>query len=148
LQAVSRYVPIPRGRDLQWRVMAHSAMNLRSLTELAALRSALAVYDVRALIDRQAARASQLRIDGVRSITVTPADKLYRGAPVRGVFIDVELDDSGFAGDGDIHLFGSVLDRLFASYVSINSFAQTKIRTIHSKLEFSWPARSGNTTLI
>lgn len=148
LQAVTRYVPIPRGRDLQWRVMAHSAMNLRSLTELPALRSALAVYDVRALIDRQAARASQLRVDGVRSLTVTPADKLYRGAPVRGVFIDVELDDSGFAGDGDIHLFGSILDRLFASYVSINSFAQTKIRTIHSKLEFSWPARSGSTTLI
>ena len=148
LQAVTRYVPVPRGRDLQWRVVAHSAMNLRSLTELSALRSALAVYDVRALIDRQAARASQLRIDGVRTITVTPSDKLYRGAPVRGISIEVELDDSGFAGDGDVHLFGAILERLFASYVSINSYAQTRVRTLHSKLEFSWPARSGNTLLI
>jgi type VI secretion system protein ImpG len=148
LQAVTRYVPVPRGRDLQWRVMAHSAMNLRSLTELAALRSALAVYDIRAIIDRQAARASQLRIEGVRSVVVTPADKLYRGAPVRGILVEVELDDSGFAGDGDIHLFGSVLERLFASYVSINSYAQTKVRTLHSKMEFSWPARSGSTILV
>jgi type VI secretion system protein ImpG len=148
LQAVTRYVPVPRGRDLQWRVMAHSAMNLRSLTEVAALRSALAVYDIRALIDRQAARASQLRVDGVRAIKITPADKLYRGAPVRGILVEVELDDSGFAGDGDIHLFGSVLERVFAAYVSINSYSQTKVRTLHSKLEFSWPARSGSTTLI
>lgn len=148
LQAVTRYVPVPRGRDLQWRVVAHSTMNLRSLTELAALRSALAVYDTRSLIDRQAARASQLRIEGVRSITVTPADKLYRGAPVRGILVEVELDDSGFAGDGDVHLFGCVLERLFANYVSINSYAQTKVRTLNSKLEYSWPARSGNTTLV
>ena len=84
----------------------------------------------------------------VRTVVVTPADNLYRRAPEPGILVEVELDDSGFAGDGDIHLFGSVLERLFASYVSINSYAQTKVRTLHSKLEFSWPARSGSTILV
>jgi type VI secretion system protein ImpG len=148
LLAVTPYVSPPIGRELHWRVIAHSAMGLRSLTEVEVLRAALDVYNLHALVDRQAARANELRIAAVRDVRVTPSERLLRGSLVRGVAIDVDLDEGGFVGDGDLFLFSSILERLFAAYVSLNSFSRTTIHGINSKLEFAWPPRAGNQTLL
>lgn len=148
LSAVTTYVPPPLGLDLQWRVVAHAAAGLRSLTEPDVLRSVLSVYNLHASVDRQAARANDLRIAAVKDVRVTPAERLYHGAPIRGVALDIDLDEGGFAGEGDMHLFGAILDRLFADYVSLNSFSVTNIHGIQSRVLFTWPARSGNLTML
>ncbi|MDN4979739.1 type VI secretion system baseplate subunit TssF, partial [Enterobacter hormaechei] len=41
---------------------------------------------------------------------------------VRGVQIEVTLDSNGFAGRGDICLFGEMLSRFFALYTDIYLF--------------------------
>ncbi len=148
LLAVTPHVSPPIGRELQWRVVAHAAMGLRSLTELEVLRSALDVYNLHALVDRQAARANELRVAAVHEIRVKPSERLYRGSLVRGVSIDIDLDESGFVGDGDLYLFSAILEQLYASYVSLNSFSKTTITGVNSKIKFVWPARTGNLTLI
>jgi type VI secretion system protein ImpG len=148
LTKTTTYVPPPLGHDLQWRAMAHTAMNLRALTEVAVLRTVLGVYNLQAMADRQAARANELRIEAVREVRVKPSERIYRGAAIRGVDIHVEVDESGFSGDGDMFLFGSVLERIFAEYVSINSYSRTRIKGVTTNQEFSWPARSGNQTLL
>jgi len=145
---VSGFVPPPLGHDLKWRATAHAAMNLRALTEPAVLRTALGVYNLLALVDRQAARANELRIEAIRDVRVTPSERLFRGACIRGVDIVVDLEESGFSGDGDMYLFGSLLERLFAEYVTINSFSRTSIRALGSNWEAKWPARNGNQTLL
>ena len=148
LTAVTTYVAPPLGQELQWRATAHSAMNLRSLTELDVLRSVLSVYNLNAIADRQAARASELRVAALRDVRVKPAERLYRGIPVRGLQIDVDLDESGFAGDGDLFLFGAILERVFSHYVSLNSFSKTSIFALQTKATYQWPARSGNLTML
>lgn len=148
ISAVTGYVPPSLGRDLHWRVISHTAANLRSLLEVEVLRSMLAVYNLHGLVDRQAARANELRIEAIKSLRAKPAERLYRGAAVRGVGIDITLDESGFAGDGDMFLFGAVLDRLFAGYVSLNSFSVVTIEGAQTKVKIAWPARSGDLTLI
>jgi len=148
LTKTTTYVPPPLGHDLQWRAMAHTAMNLRALTEVAVLRTVLGVYNLQAMADRQAARANELRIEAVREVRVRPSERIYRGAAIRGVDIHVDLDEAGFSGDGDMFLFGSILERIFAEYVSINSYSRTRIKGATTNLEFSWPARSGNQTLL
>jgi len=148
LTKTTTYVPPPLGHDLQWRAMAHTAMNLRALTEVAVLRTVLGVYNLQAMVDRQAARANELRIEGVREVHVKPSERIYRGAAIRGVDIHVDVDEAGFSGDGDMFLFGSILERIFAEYVSINSYSRTRIKGATTNLEFSWPARSGNQTLL
>jgi type VI secretion system protein ImpG len=146
--ALTPHVPPPLGRELQWRAIAHAAINARALTEPEVLRAVLDVYNLHAIVDRQAARANELRTGAIRDVRVRPEERLYRGAAVRGVAIDVDMDDEGFAGDGDLFLFSAVLDRMFAEHVSINSFARTTFRTLRTKLEIRWPPRSGNTTLL
>jgi len=148
LTKTTTYVPPPLGHDLQWRAMAHTAMNLRALTEVAVLRTVLGVYNLQAMVDRQAARANELRIEAIREIGVKPSERIYRGAAIRGVDIHVDVDETGFSGDGDMFLFGSILERIFAEYVSINSYSRTRIKGSSTNLEYSWPARSGNQTLL
>jgi type VI secretion system protein ImpG len=142
------YIPPPFGRDQQWRVVAHAAMNLSAVTDPKVLRAALDVYNFHARVDAQAARANELRLAAIQRVSVTPAEQLYRGVPVRGVQIDLEVADSGFSGAGDMHLFGAVLERFFASYVSINSFTRMTLEGSPSRHRFSWPARNGSSTLI
>jgi len=148
LVAVTPHIPPPLGRELAWRATAHAAMNLRSLAEVDTLRAAVATYNLRAIVDRQAARAGELRVAALRAVRLTPAERLYKGAPVRGVAIEVELDEGGFSGDGDLFLFGAILERLFASYVSINSFARTSVFAAQSKARYTWPESSGSLTLL
>jgi type VI secretion system protein ImpG len=146
--AMTPHVSTPLGRDLQWRAVAHAAIGLRALTEPEVLRAVIDVYNLHAIVDRQAARANELRVAAIKDVRVRPEERLHRGAAVRGVAIDVDLDEDGFAGDGDLFLFSAVLDRMLGEHVSINSFAHTTFRTLRSKLELRWPPRSGNTMLL
>lgn len=148
ITAVTPYVPAPIGRELQWRAIAHATMSLRALTEPEVLRTMLNVYDFPSVVDRQAARATDLRLQSLKNVRVTPSDRLYRGAAVRGVSIEVEVDEKGFSGEGDLFLFGAVLERMFAAYISLNSFSRTALIGVGTKARYEWPARSGNLTLL
>ncbi len=148
LFAVTRHVSPPFGRELHWRVVAHAAMGIRSLTEPDVFRSVLEVYNLHAIVDRQAARASELRMAALKDIRVSAAERLYRGVPVRGVDVKLDIDEGGFSGDGDIYLFGSILERFFSHYVSLNTFSRTSLKGLNSNLTFAWPARSGSLTML
>jgi len=72
------------------------------------------------------------QIRGVRGITSRPLVQPISGGGVitfvRGLQIDVTLDDEGFSGLG-VYTLGSVLDQFFARYVTINSFTKTVLHT-------------------
>jgi type VI secretion system protein ImpG len=148
LTAATPYIPVPLGKEVHWRVIAHLATGLRTLADPNVLRAALRTYNFHGLIDRQAARAADLRIDALRNLRVSPTERLYRGSVIRGIDVQIELDESGFAGEGDMYLFGAVLDRLFASYVPLNSFAVTTFTGISSRITKTFPPRSGSVEII
>ncbi len=145
---VTQPLPPPVGRELQWRVLAHMAMSYRSIAELEVLRTTVNIYNFQALHDRQAARANQLRVAAIKDVKVKPTDRLYRGAPVRGVRAELELDENGFSGEGEMYLFASILNEMFASYVSLNSFTQLRVRGTNTNVVYEWEPKSGNRTLI
>ncbi len=148
LATATPYVPVPLENELGWRATAHVATGLRTLADLNVLRSALRVYNVQGLVDRQAGRAVELRIDAIHQVTVKPAERLHHGSLVRGIDVMIELDEGGFAGDGDLYLFGAVLDRLYASYVPINSFAATTIQGLTTRAKYAFAPRSGNLEIL
>ena len=148
ITATTPYVPAPVGRELAWRMVAQASMGLRSLAEPEILRALMETHNFQALVDRQAARANELRIDAIKAVKVAPIERLFRGAPVRGISIDIHALEDGFLGEGDLFLFSAILDRLYADYVSLNSFSQVSVTGTNTQVKFKWPARSGNTTLI
>lgn len=148
IAGVTSPLPPPIGRELQWRVLAHMAMNYRSIAELEVLKATVDVYNFQAIVDRQAARANQLRVAALKSLEVRPTDRLYRGAPVRGIAAHVEIDEGGFASEGDMYLFAGILNELLASYVSLNSFAQLTVTGTNTRVVHKWEPKNGSLYLI
>ncbi|OZB18924.1 MAG: type VI secretion protein, partial [Marinobacter sp. 34-60-7] len=108
--------------SLLWTLVSNLSLNYLSLLDVDALRTVLRVYDFRALVDRQAERISQKRLAGIAGIETQPVDRMVRGLPVRGIRSELKLDQQGFASEGDLYLFGTVLSQFFALYASINAF--------------------------
>ena len=148
ITAVSPSMMPPLEAGLHWRLISGMALNYVSLASIEAFRNILAVYDFRALHDRQAERVSQLRLDGLLQARVEPIDLLHRGLPIRGLRTHLDMQESNFAGEGDMFLLASVLNVFLALYASVNSFHQLVVRGVEHGEVYQWPTRIGQQPLL
>ncbi len=141
------YLPPPPG-ELYWRLISQFGLSHRSLCSVDALRELVRIHDFPALVDRQLERTRARMLDGIESIDSQPATRLYRGAPVRGVSVNLRLSEEHFGGEGEIFLFGAVLNELLAHCVSLNSFSRLHVVGTRSSEVFAWPARIGRRAIL
>lgn len=141
-------VPPPMGEDMLWRLLGHSALDVRSLAEVDALRSLIELYDFRARVDRGAQMSLRLLLDGLRQVQLRPATRLQGGVPVRGVTIEVVVDEQAFPSLGSLFLFGCALDGVFAEAVSLNAFSQLVLCGLRQGRRWSFPLRIGRRHLL
>jgi len=140
------HTPVLSG-DRLWQLVSNLSLNYLSLTDVAALRTVLASYDLPRHHDRQAERVSRQRLAALRSISHRPVDRLYRGLPIRGIATQLDMDASGFRSEGELYLFASVLNEFFALYASLNSFHQLSVRSLQGEV-YLWTPRMGQQPLI
>jgi type VI secretion system protein ImpG len=138
----------PLDRGLHWQLLSNLSLNYMSLAHVEALRLILSTYNFQAYYDRQAARAHALRMEGLTSIRYTPRDGLLKGSPIRGLRINMDMQESKFAGEGDMYLLASVLNEFFSLYTTINSFHELVVRNVDRGEEYRWPARIGQQQLL
>lgn len=119
--------PIGQG-DTAWRLISHLSLNYLSIADtehgggIAALRELVGVYAP------AGDRAVEKQIEGMISVASRPivrrvTDGILSTA-VRGLELKLGFDDSFFEGTS-AYLLGSVLERFFRRYVTINSFTET-----------------------
>jgi type VI secretion system protein ImpG len=141
----------PAFGDTAWKLISHLSLNYLSLLErdpesgAQMLRGMLALY-----ADPNDAAASR-QIEGVSAVSYRP---VVRRMPIsgpmsygRGLEILLTLDDAAFEGSGIVSL-GSVLERFFARYVSINSFTQTKLQSVTRGEIRTFPVRAGRRQVV
>jgi len=145
---ISRAVPPPLSRNVLWLLMSHWSLNYMSLTSVEALRGLLALYNFHAFEDRQAARENELRMSAIAGVKGRPEERFYRGTPVRGLAVEMDLQESHFSGPGDVYLFGRVLHEFMARYVTMNSFVRLTVKGVEHRDIYEWPARMGEQTLL
>jgi len=133
---------------LLWTLISNLALNYLSLLHTDALRSVLRAYDFRALVDRQAERASQQRLAGIRAIDTVPVDRLHQGLPVRGMRSVVTLDEAAFGDEGGLYQFGCVLARFLALYASINAFHELQVVNLKNQECYTWKWQPGQQPLM
>jgi type VI secretion system protein ImpG len=131
-----------------WRLISHLSLNYLSLTDGPAGKGAAALRELLALYADQNAATLRREIDSVLSAESKP---IIRHLPIdgmlafgRGVEVTLTCDESGFSGAGAF-LLGSVLERFFARYVSINAFTETVLRTVQRGEVMRWQPRIGQT---
>lgn len=143
LTQVTRPVRPPVGSELHWRLVAHLALNVRTLSNAESLKSLLALYNFHEQADQQLGRQNRLRVESIREVSVRSARRVIERVPVRGQHTTIEVDQAAFASEGDVFAFGSALDWLFATETPLNSFHQLTVRLHPSGAETQWAPRTG-----
>lgn len=134
--------------ELHWRLLSHLGLNRTSLASAPILRATLALYNFQREASPTAGRANELRIESIRKVTSHPITRVLEGAPVRGVRVDIEVDEARHGTAGEAFVFGCILDELLASHVPLNSLAETQLVLHPSKVEYRWPARNGQRMIL
>lgn len=148
ITAVSKPVPPPLGSELYWRLLSHLSAHPRSLGQTRRLRNMLSLYNFQQGVDVQSGRLNAQRIEAIRSVAVSPAQRLLRGVPVNGIAVNLELDEGGFASHGDAYLFGCALYSFLREYTTINSFLTMSAELHPSTATLAWEAGWGSKILI
>lgn len=144
--ATSSYTP-PQDQGFLWRVISNMSLNYLSLANVEALKVILQTYDFASFHDRQAQKVSERLLGGLQSIHHEHVDRLHRGLPLRGLRTELCIDSHGYIGEGDVFVFGSVLNEFFALYASLNSFHELRINSTHGEV-YQWPPRMGQQPLL
>ncbi len=136
--------------EFAWRLVSHLSLNYLSLLDkgdegAAPLRELLGLY----VQDGDAAAEKQ--IQGLRSVQSKPTVRRVEvPGPIsfaRGLEITLLFDEDAFHGAG-VFLFGAVLQRFFARYVSLNSFTETVITSLQRKEIMRWPPQLGRRPML
>ncbi|WP_334068413.1 type VI secretion system baseplate subunit TssF [Burkholderia cepacia] len=141
------YRPVLDG-NLQWRLISNLSPTYLSLLSAEPLKAVISAYDFAAHHDIQRRRAMQKRLDALLEVVTTPVDRMFQALPIRGIRSMVKLDQAGFACEGDLYLFGTVLSHFLALYSSISSFHVLEAINTTNQEHYAWPMRSGTQALI
>jgi type VI secretion system protein ImpG len=133
--------------EILWRIVSHLSLNYFSLLDSSGGEGATAFRELLRLYVDTNDRSLLKQIDGVRSILARPVvRRVELPGPVtfaRGSEIALTLDETAFEGTG-IFLFGAVVERFFAKYVSVNSFTETVVVSSQRGEVMRWPIQIGN----
>ncbi len=138
----SRVLMPPDRPDYRLALVAHLTVSYNSLSSIDSFRQLLSLYD---WSDQE--QASK-RIRGITHIEVSPLNRVYRGALLRGMDIKLSMDESEYISQADAYLFGTILHHFFSMYATINAFVQTGSRLSPSKSEITWNPLLGENFLI
>lgn len=138
----------PLGTNVLWRLVSHLSLNHVSLTNGDTFKELLGLYLFPNTRDRTGRLANQKRIDGIEKISSKAADRLVSGIVLRGLDITADIRRDHFAGNGDLYLFGSILDHFFGLYSSINAYTRFILRDTLRGKTYRWKARIGDHPLI
>ncbi|KEY59300.1 type VI secretion system baseplate subunit TssF [Serratia sp. DD3] len=108
----------PPNRDrFHWKLLSQLGSSFLWMMDNAeVLRNTLALYDWTDNPD------NPRRLAAITEVKHHRLQYFKHGGLQRGVDIEVTLDTEGFAGEGDVWLFGSLLNRFFALYADIHLF--------------------------
>ncbi|MBI3871721.1 MAG: type VI secretion system baseplate subunit TssF [candidate division Zixibacteria bacterium] len=148
LTRVTPSVSPPLEDRLLWYLISHWSLNYQTLGKIEALRGILSVYNMPALVDRQAQRTHELRLAGLESVQVRPDEILRRGALYRGLDIELEMREDHFAAEGEMFLFASVLNRFFNLFATCNAFTRLRVRGRQKGSVMTWEPILGQQPLL
>ena len=138
VSAISEYIaPITDGNIL-WKLLAHLTVNYLPIADLENLKTLLNLYNPTEKSDAKDHAANKKRINSLKQMRNTPAQRLYRGYLIRGQHIEIDVDSTGFTSTGDLFLFGELIYSVIKQFADINSFIELTINNLTNGEQLSW----------
>ena len=132
--------------EMAWRLISHLGTSYYSILDTEGGESGAAMREILELYGQTARPEVRQQIGGIVSLTAGPAiERVVAAGPAsfaRGLEVSLTMDESSFEGAG-IFLLGSVLERFFAKYVTMNLFTTTVVKSTRRGEIKRWPPRLG-----
>ncbi|TVQ74152.1 MAG: type VI secretion system baseplate subunit TssF [Chromatiaceae bacterium] len=120
IRPTPHYPPSDRAR-WRWDLVSLVCLRQQGLMSTSALRQ------VMQLLDRSGSASQRRRLEGLGELTVTPCNRMERGAVLHGLEAHLQVDEDHFAGEADRVLFTAVLERFLNHYAQLNSFVRLSL---------------------
>jgi type VI secretion system protein ImpG len=144
------YSPLRDGAAA-WLAVNHLSLNYLSLLDDGEREGAAVLREMLDLYASTTDAGAKKQIEGLRSIRIRPTVRRFPiPGPItfgRGLEITTEVEELAFQG-GSAFLFGAVLERFFARYVSLNSFTETVLRGTARGEIMRWLPRCGERAIL
>jgi type VI secretion system protein ImpG len=131
----------PDRQNYLWSLISHLSASYKSLAELETFKGILMLYNWA----KEHNHPNKKRIEGVKRIFEPKIiTKVIDQSLVRGIEFHIEVDPKEFeSGEGDINLFGFVLDNFLTQYITINSYIHLKISEAGTGKQYLWKPKAG-----
>ncbi len=142
LTVPSDVLPCPARSNYLWALLAHLTVSFTTLAATDTLKSILGLYNW----SIQENNPNRKKIsEGIVQVLPPVTRTIFQNrALIRGIEFKIEIDVHKFEyGEGDIHLFGMVLNRFLSQYITINSFAILTFVDVQTKRQYTWQPDPG-----
>jgi len=118
--------------DTAWRLISHLSLNYLSISDTGQGDGAEALRELIGLYAPLGDRVTEKQLEGITGVHSRPivrrmSDEVLSTA-VRGLEITLDFDESFFEGTS-VYALGSVMERFFRRYATLNSFTETVLKT-------------------
>jgi len=124
--------------ELLWRFQSLLSMNFMSIANKQTLYALFQNYMNTGVAHRQ---AQKHRIDGIEAVHCQRATRLYQGSVLAGYEVKIDIKPEYFPSEGDMYLFGCLMERFFALTVPANHFSVFSMEIITTGELWNWPIR-------
>ena len=132
----SEVMECPDQQNYLWSLISHLSVSYNSLADTQTLKSILSLYNW----SKTQNNPSKKKIEAIKKV-YRPSIKnlIHNQSLIRGIEFKIEIDPEGFEnGEGDIYLFGSVLNRFLSQYITLNSYVYLTIVEIGTNKNYTW----------
>jgi type VI secretion system protein ImpG len=133
--------------DTLWKILSGMSLNSIYFTDTKSFCALLSIYDFRARRDIHQEKLLKRTLQGIHDVRQKETDRIIAGMPMRGAQTYLTLDKKNFSCDGDMYMFGSVLNEFMSMSSTKNSFHQLIVLEEDSREEYRWPAVLGKSML-
>lgn len=141
ITAPTEVLECPDRQNYLWTLISHLTLSYASLAEREQLKSLLSLYNW----SKDFNNPDRKKIQSILDVHVPHTRYIQQKfGLIRGIEFCVEIDETQFENqEGDIHLFGTVLNHFLSQYVTINSFVILTVIEAHTKRKYTWQPKLG-----
>ena len=122
----------PTEDRFQWRILSHLAPNYLSMLNKERLQGVLSIYDW------TEGELNRRKIEAITDVNSKMIQRMQQGCVHRGVEIEVAINSAAFSGEEEVYLFGTLLNKFFATYADVNLFTRLRLISLPSQKEYQW----------
>lgn len=124
-----------------WQLLNYFSVRLSNLNNVEALRQLIVLFnDIQLYRKSQQKSLTQKVCNAIKRVNLEIEQEYYKGRVIRGNVIELTINEQSFLNEGDLYLFGSILNKIYSSLADVNSYNRLKIVGIEKGAVMEWQA--------